>query len=138
MIGVCVSRRRQSNGAAGAPAPEFRNGSYDFDSLANDRSDNLVESDIDARSNGTGCACCACGAGGAGAYRCGYRARARRLHARRLASSRSIDGNVSAGQVDLAGLERVPAQGQQCVGRVDVGDLDLLGHGVASGDGSIA
>ena len=54
------------------------------------------------------------------------------------ASFSSSDSDIGAIDVDLRSLEAVPAEGKQCVLGHIVGDLDLLGDGVAACDGGLA
>lgn len=104
--------------------------------MTDDCSDNLVEGDGDVRSSYAGRACCAGGSGGSGA---GTYCSARWCNARRrTAASGSIDGNISACEVDLARLEGVPAQGQQGMRRVVVGNLDLLRDSITTSNGRVA
>jgi len=48
------------------------------------------------------------------------------------------DGDISALEVGLAGLERVPSVGDESVGGEVVGDLDLLSDSVSTCSGSLA
>ena len=54
------------------------------------------------------------------------------------ASFSSSDSDIGAIDVDLRSLEAVPAEGKQCVLGHVVGDLDLLGHRVTTGDRGLA
>ena len=54
------------------------------------------------------------------------------------ASFSSSDSDIGAIDVDLRSLEAVPAEGKQCVLGHIVGDLDLLGHRITTGDRGLA
>ncbi|TGO63068.1 hypothetical protein BOTNAR_0105g00050 [Botryotinia narcissicola] len=48
------------------------------------------------------------------------------------------NGDIGAGQIDLACLERIPLQRNERVVRCVVGDLDFLRHGISARDRRVA
>lgn len=128
-----VLRGRQGNTGRSAPAAKLRDRANKLDGLAVAGADLVVEGHSDGGdggARGTG------GLGGGDKSRGGGSGLGRgRLG---LAAAAADNGNVSAREVNLRGLERVPAEREQGVAGDVVGDLDLLGDRVTASNGGEA
>ena len=131
-VARCVPSSRQARSTLSVPVAQLRDAADDLDGLS------VVGGALLGKGHGDfggavgrrGCARCCCpgGSGCRGFGSC----------RRRGCCARAFDGDVGAAEVDLRRLPGVPLEGEQGVLGDVVGDLDLLGYGVAACDGGLA